>query len=445
MKKNVIKVAIVGRPNVGKSLLFNRMCKRRLSIVDEMEGVTRDRLYSETTYFGTTFQLIDTAGIDPHSKGDYNRDIIEQSQMAIEEADAVILVVDGMVGVQPLDTIVNQLIRKANKPHLLAINKCEGQKNLLTYEFHSLGIEDTIEVSAMHGSGIEQIFDHLIELVDTHMEEEEDEGIRIAIVGRANVGKSTFLNQIVGEQRAVVSEIAGTTRDSIDVAVEVNDQRFTLIDTAGIRRRHKEAEAVEKFAAIRTQKAIKRADVCLMMIDAEDNLTTQEKKILSDIEKEKKGCILFINKWDKVKDQRMEHVKKDLMIRVPFLQYCPLVIGSALEGRNVLDVFKIATHVASQMKRRLTTSELNTFLERAMQLNHPPMIQGKRLRVYYMTQVEAQPPQFVLFVNYKDRMTPTYQKYLLNEFRKKYTFKGVPLNFYLKKRSQKELPHLKQS
>ncbi|MDN3504550.1 MAG: ribosome biogenesis GTPase Der [Rhabdochlamydiaceae bacterium] len=442
MKKPTIKVAIVGRPNVGKSALFNRMCEQRIAIVDEMEGVTRDRLYADTDYFGTHFELIDTAGIDPKGDGAFNREVIAQSQMAIEEADAILMVVDAQLGALPLDLIVNQIVRKSGKPHILAINKVEGQTESMKHDFYPLGIAKMIEVSAIHGRGMEELFEAILEEVDVTEKEPVEEGVKLAIIGRPNVGKSTMLNSILKEQRAVVSDIAGTTRDSIDVQHKVNDQVFTLIDTAGIRRKHKEEIVVDKFAAIRTTRAIERSDICIMVIDVNEGLTTQEKHILSDIESAKKGCILFLNKWDKTSGVRMEHVRRDIVNQSPFLKECPMIFGSALCNRNLDKIFEVGMQVYEQLHRRISTSDLNEYLERAMQLNHPPMVMGKRLRVYYMTQIEVSPPQFILFVNYKDRITPTYQKYLMNEFRKRYGFKGSPIRFYIKKKAQKELPHL---
>ncbi|MCF7806609.1 MAG: ribosome biogenesis GTPase Der [Simkaniaceae bacterium] len=437
-----LKIALVGRPNVGKSHLFNRMSNKRISIVDEMEGVTRDRLYAYTEYFGTPIQLIDTAGIDPQNISLFNQEMIAQSELAIAEADAVILVVDGTVGVQPLDRVVNQLVRKCNKPYVLAINKMEGQNEQHAHEFFSLNAPHSVEVSAMHGRGIEELYESVLDGLTVDEVAAVDEGIKLAIIGRPNVGKSTFLNAVLGEKRVVVSDQAGTTRDSIDAHIEIDGQSFTLIDTAGIRRRHKELNVVEKFAAIRTQRAIERADICLFMIDAVDGLTTQEKGILSDIEKAKKGCILFVNKWDQISNVRMEHAKKDLFHMAPQLRFYPIIFGSALTQRNISEVFKLTSQVYSELTRRIPTSELNHFLERTMQLNHPPMIQGKRLRIYYMSQIETAPPQFILFINYKDRMTDTYERYLMNAFREKYSFLGIPLTFYLRKKSQKELPHM---
>ena len=442
MHKNGLKIALVGRPNVGKSSLFNRMCKRRLSIVDEAEGVTRDRIYATTNYFGVDLELIDTAGINPYSKMNFNAEMIAQSEKAIEEADGIIMVVDGTIGLNPLDRIVAQAIYKSGKPWALAINKMDGQNHSLSHEFYALGSKTSVEVSAVHGSGIEELFEQLLAKITPIDKEPKAEGMKIAIIGRPNVGKSTLLNAILDEERSIVSDLAGTTRDSIDVDIEINGEMVTLIDTAGIRRKHKEVDAVEKFAAIRTEKAIERADICLFLIDAVEGLTTQEKRILTEIEKAQKGCIILANKWDLVKGVRMEHCQKALVEDAPFLSFCPVIFGSAKEKRNIHKIFEVAKEVYAQRKMRVATPDLNAFLEKAMQQNHPPMIQGKRLRVYYMTQVEVAPPRFVLFVNYKDRMTDSYQRYLENEFRRHFPFQGVPLAFHLKKRKSEANPYV---
>lgn len=441
MDNKKIKIAIVGRPNVGKSALFNRICKKRLSIVDEAEGVTRDRIYGTTDYFGTQIELIDTAGINPYSKNNFNAEMIAQSEMAIEEAEAIIMTVDGIMGLDPLDRIVAQAVHKSGKPWILAINKIEGQENTLSHTFYPLGAKMSVEVSATHGRGVEELLEQLLSTIPPIEEEIKAPPVmKMAIIGRTNVGKSTLLNAILKENRSIVSPIAGTTRDAIDVDVEINGQKITLIDTAGIRRKHKELDVIEKFAALRTEKAIERADICLFLIDAREGLTTQEKRILTEIEKAQKGCIILLNKWDLVKGARMEHCEKALIQSASFLSFCPLIFGSAKEGRNLHKIFEVAEEVYKERNKRISTAGLNNFLERAMQLNHPPMIQGKRLRVYYMTQVEVSPPKFVLFINYKDRMTASYLRYLENEFRKYYPFKGIPLAFHLKKRKEKEIP-----
>jgi GTP-binding protein len=434
MKK--VKIAVVGRPNVGKSSLFNRLVGRRISIVDEKEGVTRDRIYYDIDFFGKTIQLIDTGGIDEHSLDPFQKHIHHQAKLAIEECDGIILVVDGTCGPIKMDEKIARDLLRYKKPIALAVNKIDTSKHeLLIHEFHGLGIEDIIGVSALHGNKIPELIDALLEKIAFEEEEELEEtssNLKVAIIGKPNAGKSTLLNHILKEERVVASPIAGTTRDSIDVEVTIDGKAITLIDTAGIRRKHKEKEAVDKFAAIRTQKAIEKADICILMLDANEGLTAQEKGIISRIESLGKGLVLFFNKWDLVNGYRMEHCEQALKMFAPFTQYCPVIFGSAKTGRNVEDVFSAVLKVEEMMNLRISTGQLNKFIEKTVQKVHPPMIQGKRLRIYYMTQVSTQPPKFVLFVNYPERMTLAYKRYLINEFRQEYQFTGVPLFFSLK-------------
>lgn len=441
MKK--IKIAVIGRPNVGKSCLFNRLVGKRISIVDEMEGVTRDRIYYEFDFFGQAIQLIDTGGIDEHSLDPFQKHIHEQAKLALEEADGVIMVVDGICGPLKTDEKIARDLLRFGKPIVLAINKIDSNKQEdLVHEFYGLGIEEMVGISALHGNKIAELLDSLLAQIDEDqiIEKNDVDGeLKVAIIGRPNTGKSTFLNHILDEERVVVSPIAGTTRDSVDVQVEVGGRRLTLIDTAGIRRKKSEHEAVEKFAAIRTERAIEKADICVLFLDANQGLTAQEKGIITKIESLGKGLVLFFNKWDLVSGYRMEHCEQALKIFAPFTQYCPMIFGSAKTGRNVPNIFKAIFTVEQMMKLRISTGQLNKFIDLTMQKVHPPMIQGKRLRIYYMTQVDTTPPKFVLFVNYPERMTTAYKRYLINEFRAAYQFTGVPLFFSLKSKDPKTL------
>lgn len=428
------KLAIVGRPNVGKSALFNRIIQKKIAIVDEAEGVTRDRLYADSDLFGFKFQVIDTGGIDPKSLADFNEHIKRQAEIAIEEADTLIMVVDGKIGPTALDYDVAKILLRTSKPVTLAVNKVDSpeQKELI-YPFYSLGIKDIIPVSASQNWQIAELLETAFKTTDkTPKEAVEDPNIKVAVVGRPNVGKSSFINHILDEERCIVSPIPGTTRDSVDTVAIINGTPYTLIDTAGIRKKNKESEVVDKFAAIRTERAIERADVCLLMVDAQTGITTQEKRIANDIEAAGKGCIVLLNKWDLVKGFRMEHCLKGLEEEVPFLKHCPILFLSAKTGRNIEKVFPLVNEVISDLKKRIPTGELNRFVAGCLQRNHPPMMKGKRLRIYYMAQVDINPPRYVLFTNYPELMADSYKKYLYNQFRNEWRYSGVPIIMHLR-------------
>ncbi len=437
------KLAIVGRPNVGKSALFNRICKQKIAIVDEAEGVTRDRLYAESELFGLHFQVIDTGGINARSKVPFNEEIKRQAEIAIEEADTIIQVVDAQVGITDLDKEVAKILLRTQKPVCLAVNKIDNMNQTsLLHQFYSLGIQRIIPVSAAQGWHIAELLEAAFEKFTPPTEEEEqlNETIKIAIVGRANVGKSSLVNYLLDEERCIVSPIPGTTRDSVDISFTLDGQLYTLIDTAGIRRKHAEHEVVDKFAAIRTERAIERADLCILMLDVQEGMTAQDKKIANRIEEAGKGCVILFNKWDLIKGFRMEHCLKSIEEEVSFLKHCPKIFTSATTGRNVDKIFPIVQEVYHNSLKRITTHQLNKFIGLALQKNHPPMIMGKRLRIYYMAQVDVQPPKFILFVNYPNLMIETYKKYLYNQFRETYAFTGVPINIYLKGKEKKEKP-----
>ncbi len=423
------KVAIVGRPNVGKSSLFNQVIKKKVAIVDEREGVTRDRLYRQADLFGYPFEVIDTGGIDGKSKADFNTEIRRQAEIAIEEADSIIFVVDGQLGPHDLDREIAKILHKTDKPVTVAINKIDNPRTQTQqYLFSSLGFESMVSVSSTHGYNIAE----LLETALASFNKKEKITTRstnpcIAICGRPNVGKSSLLNAFIDEERSIVSPIAGTTRDAIDTDIVIGDRHYTLIDTAGIRRRHKEKESVEKFSALRTQHAIERSDICLVVLDAQSGITQEEKKIIRMIEDEKKGCVLLFNKWDLVKGFRMEHCLKGIELEIPFVAHCPKIFISALTKRNVDKIFPVVEEVLAHFATRISTGKLNKMLMAAMQKYHPPAIQGKRLRVYYMAQVGTKPPHFVLFVNNANLMTASYKRYLMNEIREHFSFSGVPM------------------
>ncbi len=432
------KLAIVGRPNVGKSALFNRICDKRIAIVDEAEGITRDRLYAEAECFGMPFEVIDTGGIDPRSPDQFREEIRRQSEIAILEADTLVMVVDSRVGITELDEELARELLKTGKPLTLAVNKIDDRSHEdRVHAFYSLGISKIIGVSAVQGYQIAELLELAWEGFATKEERLERHGIRLSVIGRANVGKSTLVNSLLNEERCVVSSIAGTTRDSVDIPITVDGQDYTLIDTAGIRRKKSEHEVVEKFAAMRTERAIERSDVCLLIFDVQEGMTTQEKRIVTQIEKAGKSCVVLMNKWDMVQGFRMEHCLEALYKESPFLSHCPVHFISAKKKRNLEKIFPEVKRVYEASKNRISTHQLNTFIEKAMQINHPPVLTGKRLRVYYMTQVDVQPPRFVLFVNNPSLMPESYKRYLINQFRKKYSFSGTPLQLHLRGKTQK--------
>ncbi|PJD96275.1 MAG: ribosome biogenesis GTPase Der [Parachlamydia sp.] len=428
------KLALVGRPNVGKSALFNKICGKKIAIVDEAEGITRDRLYAETDLFGRRFEVIDTGGINPRSTAPFNEEIKRQAEIAIEEADTLVMVVDAHVGLTALDHEVAQILLRTSKPLCLAVNKIDNQsQEHLIYEFQSLGIQNKIAVSATQNWRIAELLETALAPLALQIEEEATgHPLKIAIVGRPNVGKSSLVNFLLDDQRCIVSPIPGTTRDSIDISFTHNGHDYTLIDTAGIRRKHAEHEVVDKFASIRTDRAIERADICLLMLDAQQGLTGQEKRIANQIEEAGKGCILLFNKWDLVKGFRMEHAIKGIESEASFLNHCPKIFMSAKTGRNVEKIFEEIQAVYENSQKRITTHQLNKFIEAAMQRNHPPMLMGKRLRIYYMAQVDIDPPKFIVFVNQPQLMVESYKKYLYNQFREAYGFTGVPIIMHLK-------------
>ena len=375
----LLKLAIVGRPNVGKSALFNRICGKRLAIVDEAEGVTRDRLYSEAEIFGMPFQVIDTGGINPRSQAAFNQQIKQQAEIAIEEADSIVMVVDAQVGITDLDQELAHILLRTKKPLCLAVNKIDDitQENSV-YNFQSLGITRMIPVSAAHGLHIAELLETAFEDFDrSPLEYEKSKDIKIAVVGRPNVGKSSLVNYLLDEERCIVSPIPGTTRDSIDVSFTHEGDLYTFIDTAGIRRKHAEHEVVDKFAAMRTERAIERSDICLLMLDAQQGITTQEKKIANFIEESGKGCVLLLNKWDLVKGFRMEHCLRGIEEDVPFLNHCPKIFISAKTGRNIEKIFPTVKAVYASSKERITTHQLNKFIASCLQKKSSSYGHGK--------------------------------------------------------------------
>ena len=434
--KSTYTIALVGRPNVGKSALFNRITGGRLSIVEDIEGVTRDRLYKTVTVFGKTAQFIDTGGIARNNAIAFCEEIRIQSLLAITEADAIVLVVDGTTGITLADEEIARSLLKEKKPVYIAVNKVDAEGRAgIEAPFYSLGFEHVFPISAIHGRGVAELLEKILPSEeDEKIIEEEDPLPKVAIIGRPNVGKSTLINYLLNENRCVVSDIPGTTRDAIDV--EIGSCIF--IDTAGIRKKKSEVDVIEKFAAIRSEEAIERADICLLIVDIHQGLTAHEKNILTMIEDKGKGCIIFLNKWDTVDTLRMEHAELALRESHSFVAHLPIIIGSAKTGRNIDQIFPHIYEVQENLAKRISTGQLNAFVEKAVQMNHPPAIQGKRLRIYYLTQVDVNPPSFVLFINDTKLFVESYRRYLINQFRITYHFMGCPIRFRLKGRKKKK-------
>jgi len=426
------KIALIGRPNVGKSALFNRIIQKRMAIVDEMEGVTRDRMYAKVEAFGHCFELIDTGGIDTTARLPFAEEVKYQAEVAIEEASSLIMVVDGRAGITTLDEKIAHLLLRSKKPIILAINKIDNEHHTTSiFPFYALGITNMLPISAIHGIHIAELLENVLVSCPKTRKEKKHEGIKVAIIGKPNIGKSTMINTLLNQKRCIVSPIAGTTRDAIDVKLSYQEESFIFIDTAGIRK--KRSEQVDHFAYIRCEEAIDRADLSLLMIDAREGITIQEKRMTRIIEKKGKGCLIFCNKWDLIKNFRMEHCKQGLESDASFLNHCPKLFGSALNGHNVTHVFSYIKEIDRHLKQRISTSQLNQFVEKTIQKVHPPLSKrGKRLRIYYMAQIDNYPPRFVLFVNNPHLLTENYKKYLIRQFRTTYHFTGVPLFFYLK-------------
>ncbi|HYF92884.1 MAG TPA: ribosome biogenesis GTPase Der [Symbiobacteriaceae bacterium] len=438
-------VAIVGRPNVGKSTLFNRLTQTRQAIVENFPGVTRDRLYAPCDWNGRDFTLVDTGGIVLDKEGDtIEAHVTRQAELAIKEADVIIFVCDVTQGVTASDQEVADKLRRVRKPVLLAVNKVENLKrDEEAHEFWSLGLEYMIPVSAEHGMGTGDLLDAVVEnLPPEKGEHEEDETlIRVAVIGRPNVGKSSLVNAILGEERVIVSNVAGTTRDAIDILVEKGEDRFLLIDTAGMRRRGKVEEGVERYSVMRALRAVDRANVVLMVIDAEDGVTDQDQKIVGYANENGKACIVVINKWDLVeKDEKtMEKFVSQVKTRLAFMDYAMLSFLSAKTRARVHKLLPQIQKAATNHQRRISTAELNNLIREAYSLNPPPSDKGRRLKIYFATQPHASPPGFLFFVNDRELLHFSYRRYLENRLRETYDFEGTPIRLYFRNKQKVEL------
>lgn len=435
-------VAIVGRPNVGKSTLFNKLIGQRLSIVDDTPGVTRDRIYGECEWKDRKFTVVDTGGIEPDSKDIILTQMRMQAQLAIDAADVIVLVTDIRTGLVATDSDVAAMLLKSGRPVILCVNKCDtiGSVPAEFYEFYNLGLGDPVQVSSVHGHGTGDLLDQIVEnLPEEADEDEEGEIIKVAIIGKPNVGKSSLVNQITGENRCIVSDIAGTTRDAIDTAVENSFGQFVLIDTAGIRRRNKVDDSIEKYSILRAQMAIERSDVCVIMIDATVGFTEQDSKVAGLAHEAGKGCVIAVNKWDAVeKDGRtMQEYRKKLENDFSFMSYAPMIFISAKTGQRLDRLFELIKHVANMNAMRITTGMLNDVLSQATARVQPPTDKGKRLKIYYMTQASVKPPTFVCFVNSAQLFHFSYQRYLENQIRETFGLEGTPIRMIIRERGEK--------
>lgn len=434
-------IAIVGRPNVGKSTLFNKLVGERISIVDDTPGVTRDRIYGDIEWAGRTAMLIDTGGIEPFSDDIILSGMREQAQLAIDTADAIIMVTDVRSGLVATDEEVAHMLIKANKPLVLCVNKCDsiGDAPPEFYEFYKLPIEP-IAVSSVHGHGTGDLLDAVFkELPCDEEEEPESEVISVAVIGRPNVGKSSLINKITGENRCIVSDIAGTTRDSIDTKVETPYGVFNFIDTAGMRRKSKVLDKIEQYSVIRAKTAIERADVCVIMLDAETGITEQDTKVAGLALEAGKACVIAVNKWDALeKDTHtMQNFRKDIERDFAFMSYAPSVFISAKTGQRLSNLFENIVHAANTSALRIKTGLLNDVLAQATQRVQPPTDKGRRLKIYYMTQTSVKPPTFVFFCNNAELFHFSYQRYLENRLREAFDFLGTPVRFIIRERSDK--------
>ncbi len=437
-------VAIVGRPNVGKSMLFNKLTGQRTSIVEDTPGVTRDRIYGDCEWCGRTFSLVDTGGIEPSTDNDMLKFMRRQAEIGIELADAIIMVTDVRSGVTAADEDVATMLRKSGKPVALAVNKCDsvGPTNPDVYEFYCLGIGDLFETSAVHGHGTGDLLDWVLENIPADDGEKEDtDVIKVAIVGKPNVGKSSLLNRILGEERVIVSNVAGTTRDAIDSYYENETGKYCFIDTAGMRRKSKVDDAIEKYSNMRSVSAIDRADVCLILIDANEGVTEQDTKIAGLVHEAGKAAVIVVNKWDAVADKEtntMRDMEAKVRQGLSYMLYAPVIFLSALTGARCDKLFDTIQEVHKQNTSRITTGSLNAVLADATARVQPPTDKGRRLKIYYMTQAGTKPPHFVIFCNDARLFHFSYQRYLENQIREVFGLQGTPIRITIRQKGDKE-------
>ena len=436
-------IAIVGRPNVGKSMLFNKLVGQRLSIVEDTPGVTRDRLYAEAEWRNRKFDLVDTGGIEPSADSQILAFMRQQAEIAIQHATVILFVCDIKTGLTASDQEVANMLLRSQKPVVLAVNKMDqvGITNPDIYEFYNLGLGDPIAVSAVHGHGTGDLLDACMEYFPPEdEEEEEDDVIKVAIIGKPNVGKSSLVNRILGEQRVIVSDMAGTTRDAVDSYFENQKGKYLFIDTAGMRKKSRVDDRIEKFSVLRATMAIERADVCLILVDANEGVTEQDTKVAGLAHEAGKACIIVVNKWDAIEkdDKTMDHMRQDIRRDLSYMTYAPIVFISALTGQRVDRLFDLINYVNDQASLRITTGMLNTVLADATARVQPPTDKGRRLKIYYMTQIGIKPPHFVCFCNDAKLFHFSYQRYLENQIRSTFGLEGTPVRLTIRQKSDKE-------
>ena len=436
-------IAIVGRPNVGKSMLFNKLIGKRMSIVEDTPGVTRDRIYGEAEWNGRKFTLVDTGGIEPSTDNMILAFMRDQAQIAIDNADVIVFVTDIKTGMTASDEDVARMLQRSGKPIVLAVNKMDsvGTVNPDFYEFYNLGLGDPIAVSAVHGHGTGDLLDACIQYFpEEEEEEEEDDAIKVAVIGKPNAGKSSLVNKILGEQRVIVSNMAGTTRDAIDSYFENDKGKFVFIDTAGIRKKSKVEEDIEKYSVLRATMAIDRADVCLIMIDATEGVTEQDTKVAGLAHEAGKACIIVVNKWDLIeKDGKtMDRMREEVRQGLAYMSYAPILFISAKTGQRVDRLFELIDYVSNQASTRITTGMLNNVLADAQTRVQPPTDKGRRLKIYYMTQVGVRPPHFVFFCNDARLFHFSYQRYLENCIRSTFGLEGTPVKISIRQKGEKD-------
>ena len=436
-------IAIVGRPNVGKSMLFNKWVAQRLSIVEDTPGVTRDRLYAEAEWRNRKFDLVDTGGIEPSADSQILSFMRQQAEIAIQHATVILFVCDIKTGLTASDQEVANMLLRSRKPVVLAVNKMDqvGITNPDIYEFYNLGLGDPIAVSAVHGHGTGDLLDACMEYFPPEdEEEEEDDVIKVAIIGKPNVGKSSLVNRILGEQRVIVSDMAGTTRDAVDSYFENQKGKYLFIDTAGMRKKSKVDDRIEKFSVLRATMAIERADVCLILVDANEGVTEQDTKVAGLAHEAGKACIIVVNKWDAIEkdDKTMDHMRQDIRRDLSYMTYAPIVFISALTGQRVDRLFDLINYVNDQASLRITTGMLNTVLADATARVQPPTDKGRRLKIYYMTQIGIKPPHFVCFCNDAKLFHFSYQRYLENQIRSTFGLEGRPVRLTIRQKRDKE-------